>query len=148
MVGVYVFEGVGMLFFVLGVIFVMVGKAKFKCTAETEGRIIDMCINAYDYNNSGSGHTAIGIYMGSSEPGMYCPIFTYRVNGMEYRRASNISWNQGQVHSCAVHFDHFHFKRMVWRKKGGKACAYMDSCHSFSGYFDSFCVPYGKRPAA
>ncbi len=97
MVGVYVLEGVGMLFFVLGVIFIMVGKAKFKCTAETEGRIIDMCINAYDYNNGGSGHTAIGIYMGSFEPGMYCPIFTYRVNGMEYTRASNISWNQGQI---------------------------------------------------
>lgn len=40
MVGVYVFEGVGMLFFVLGVIFVMVGKAKFKCTAETEEELL------------------------------------------------------------------------------------------------------------
>lgn len=97
MIGVYIFEGVGMLFFVLGVIFIMVGKANFKCTATTEGRIIDMCLNAYDYNNGGSGHTAIGILMGSSSPGMYCPIFTYRVNGIEYTRASNVSWNQGQI---------------------------------------------------
>lgn len=97
LIGVYVFEGVGAFFLILGVIFVMIGRMKFKCTAETEGRIIDMCLNAYDYNNGNSGNTAIGIFVGSSSPGMYCPIFTYRVNGVEYTRASNVSWNQGQI---------------------------------------------------
>lgn len=97
MIGVYIFAGVGMLFLVLGIIFVMVGKVSFKCTAATEGSIIDMCYNAYDYNNGGSGNRAVGIYVGDSDPGMYCPIFTYRVNGMEYTRASNVSWNRGQI---------------------------------------------------
>lgn len=96
-IGAYVFGGVGGFFLILGVIFVMIGKMKFKCTAETEGRIIDMCLNAYDYNNGNSGNVAVGIWVGSSSPGMYCPIFAYRVNGVEYTRASNVSWNRGQI---------------------------------------------------
>lgn len=97
MMVVYIFEGLGMLFLVLGIIFVMVGKMSFKCTEATEGSIIDMCYNAYDYNIGGSGNGAEGIYVGGSDPGMYCPVFTYRVNGMKYTRASNVSWNLGQI---------------------------------------------------
>lgn len=98
LIGVYIFCGIGLLFFTLGIIFAIIGKKIFKCTAETEGRIIDMCHNAYNYNYGGSGRVAIGVHLGgAADPGMSCPIFTYRVNGMEYTRASNISWNRGQI---------------------------------------------------
>lgn len=95
--GVYLLGGVGLLFLILGLAFSMIGKKTFNCTAVTEGRIIDMCYNAYDYNNGNSGRTAVGIYIGTSDPGMFCPVFTYRVNGIEYTRASYVSWNKGQI---------------------------------------------------
>lgn len=97
MIVVYIVEGLALFFLILGIIFVIAGKLSFKCTAATEGRIIDMCFNAYDYNNGHSGSTAFGIRVGSLEPGMYCPVFTYCVNGMEYTRASNVSWNRDQI---------------------------------------------------
>lgn len=60
---------------------------------QTEGRVVDMCMNAIGYNNGKSVRT------GESGTGNRCPIYSYYVNGREYRRASNVAYNKGYVRS-------------------------------------------------
>ena len=52
-----------------------------------------MCMNAIGYNNGKSVRT------GDSGTGDRCPIYSYYVNGREYRRASNVAYNKGYVRS-------------------------------------------------
>lgn len=56
-----------------------------------------MCLNAFSYNHGGTGNANVGISLGSEGAGNRCPIFVYQVNGVEYRRASNVSWNRWQI---------------------------------------------------
>lgn len=89
--------GIGAIFLVLGIIFVAVGKTTWKCTGTTTGQIVDMCYNAYDYNHGGTGNKAVGISTGGGDAMSRCPIFEYQVNGVTYRKASNVSYNKGQI---------------------------------------------------
>jgi len=89
--------GAGILFLFLSIIFLIIGGMCRKCTACTKGRIVDMCYNAYDFNNGGSGRASVGIYSGGSSAGTRCPIFSYQVNGVRYLRASNVAYKINQI---------------------------------------------------
>lgn len=83
----------GVVFFILGITFFVLEKKTWKSTVQTEGRVVDMCMNAIGYNNGKSVRT------GESGTGNRCPIYSYYVNGREYRRASNVAYNKGYVRS-------------------------------------------------
>lgn len=89
--------GIGTIFLFLGIIFWVIGKNTWKCTETVTGKIVDMCYNAYDYNCGGTGRVNIGVKVGGSSAGSRCPIFSYVVNGIEYKRASNVAWNIGHI---------------------------------------------------
>lgn len=89
--------GVSIIFLLIGAVLFAVGKITWKCTGETTGKIIGMCLNAFSFNQGGTGDAEIGISLGAGGAGNRCPVFTYQVNGMEYRRASNVSWNRQQI---------------------------------------------------
>ncbi|MDE6760871.1 MAG: DUF3592 domain-containing protein [Lachnospiraceae bacterium] len=93
----YIVLGIGVLFILLGIIFFFVGKAVWKRCGRTEGKIIDMCYNAYSYNHGGNGKQAIGISTGNRSIKTQCPIFLYYVDGVEYKRADNVARNRGQI---------------------------------------------------
>lgn len=93
----FIILGIGALFLILGIIFMAVGKATWKCTGTTTGQIVDMCYNAYDYNHGGTGNKAVGISTGDGGVLSRCPIFEYQVKGITYRRANNVSYNKGQI---------------------------------------------------
>ena len=88
--------GMGVWFLLLAIIFVLVSKKLNgkKGTSCTKGRFIGMCCNAYDFNNGGSGDTSP---TGRNNTNTYYPIFAYWVNGMEYHRASNVSYNMDYI---------------------------------------------------
>lgn len=94
-----ILTGIGGLFLLLGIIFIPVGKSIYKCTARTQGKIIGMCRNAYSFNHGGTGGYDMYINTGGNDiaSGTSCPIFTYWVNGAEYRRASNTSYSIGHI---------------------------------------------------
>ena len=56
-----------------------------------------MRLYAFSFNHGGIGDAQIGISLGTGGAENRCPIFTYQVNGVEYRRASNVSWNRQQI---------------------------------------------------
>jgi len=89
--------GIGGVFLLLGITFCCVGKKIWKCTEQVNGRIVNMCMNAYDYNHGETGNSNIGIKIGGTSPGTRCPVFSYMVNGVEYSRASNVAWNIGMI---------------------------------------------------
>lgn len=82
----------------IGVIFLVIRKLTWKCTAQTKGQVIDMCMNAFDYNMGNRGDVAFVIRTGSSSPGSRCPVYSYYVNGQEYRRAGSVAYNMGYIH--------------------------------------------------
>ncbi|MBQ3515542.1 MAG: DUF3592 domain-containing protein [Lachnospiraceae bacterium] len=84
--------GIGILLFVLR-------KLTWKCTAQTEGRVIDMCMNAFAYNKGYSGKATFGVQNGTGRTKSRSPIYSYYVNGREYRRASNVAYNGSYVYS-------------------------------------------------
>lgn len=92
-IAVFIMLGVGGFILILGVIFFFVGKRNHPYESQTMGYIVDMCMNAYNYNSGGGGNTKMGIYIGGTGAGNRCPIFEYTVHGITYRRADNISWN-------------------------------------------------------
>lgn len=89
--------GLGGAFFLIGIIFFWVGKKIWKCTEQVTGQIVDMCRNAFSYNNGGTGNSTFGVHVGGTSRGSRCPIFSYTVNGITYRRASNVAWNIGYI---------------------------------------------------
>lgn len=90
-----ILAGIGAVFLVLGIIFFAVGKSTWHCTEAVTGQIVDMCKNAYEYNYGGTGN--IKIRTGSGSTNTRCPVFIYIVNGIEYRRASNVAWDIGSI---------------------------------------------------
>lgn len=94
----YILICISAIFLILGIIFFIVGKSTWKCTEMATGKIVGMCMNAYDYNHGGTGNTAAGIKAGaSSSPTTQCPIFEYTVNGVNYNQASNVAWNKSYI---------------------------------------------------
>ena len=87
-----VFTIFGAVFIILGVVFLMVGK-NTKCTAQVQGQIIDTCGNPFRYNREKNNFTTTGGNRRSKD-GTYAPIYSYYVNGIEYRRASNVSYTR------------------------------------------------------
>lgn len=76
---------------ILGLIFRLVGKSPY--TGQTQGKVIDMCMNAYAYNNGGSGNVSFLVSTGSGSAGTRCPVLEYMVDGIVYRRASQTAYN-------------------------------------------------------
>lgn len=94
----YILICISAIFLILGIIFLIVGKRTWKCTEMVTGEIVSMCINAYDYNNGGTGNLSAGIKIGTSNtPTTRCPIFEYIVNDVKYSRASNVAWNRSYI---------------------------------------------------
>lgn len=77
---------------------------KKKNTATTEGIIVGMCLNAYNYNhgmekeldNGASVSFSIGISSSGRGSSRY-PVFEYTVDGVTYIRASGVAHNYGSV---------------------------------------------------
>ena len=88
-----VFTGFGVVFLILGVVFLIVGK-NTKCTAQVQGRIIDTCGNPFRYNREKDNNFTTTGGNRRSKDGTYAPIYSYYVNGQEYRRASNVSYTK------------------------------------------------------
>lgn len=88
--------GVGAIFCFLGVLFLILRKKTWRCTEKTEGKIVDMCVNAYRYNN-GVSELGIHVKIGGSQIGNRYPVYSYYVNGREYRRANSVSFDMGSV---------------------------------------------------
>lgn len=94
----YILICISAIFLILGIIFLLIGKSTWKCTEMVTGEVVGMCMNAYDYNNGGTGNIAAGIKVGaSSSPTTQCPIFEYTVNDVKYNRASNVAWNKSHI---------------------------------------------------
>lgn len=83
--------GAGGVLCLLGLIFKLSGKNH--CTKETQGIVVGMCMNAYSFNNGGSGNIGMLVSSGSASTGTRCPVFEYHVNGITYRRASSVAYN-------------------------------------------------------
>lgn len=89
---------IGALLLILGIVFFIVGGRIWNYDCKTTGRVVDMCLNAYGYNNGGNGNVSgFGISTGAASSGMRCPIFEYIVNGVVYRCAGNTSYNIGHI---------------------------------------------------
>lgn len=82
----------------IGIILFIIGKKTWKYTAQTTGQVIDMCLNAFSYNRGNSGGMGIGVRTGSMGSNTRCPIYSYFVNGQEYRRAGSVSYNVGHIY--------------------------------------------------
>lgn len=87
----------GLFFLLAGIILFLIRKFTWIYTAQTTGQVIDMCMNAFDYNMGNSGNVSLGIRTGSSSPGVRCPIYSYYVNGQEYRKASRVGHNRSYI---------------------------------------------------
>lgn len=85
-----ILTGIGTLFCFLGLIFKLVGKSPY--TAQTKGKVIGVCINAFGYNHGGSGNVSMFISSGGGT-GYKCPIFEYVAGGVTYRRADPIAYS-------------------------------------------------------
>lgn len=80
----------------------MFGRNKNMVT--TEGIIVGMCLNAYNYNhgmekeldNGANVSFSIGISSSGGGSSRY-PVFEYTVDGTTYRRASGVAHNYGSV---------------------------------------------------
>jgi len=88
--------GIGALVCVLGIVFKLIGKSPY--SGQTQGTVVGMCMNAYDFQHGGSGNVSAFISSGSSGTGTRCPVFEYTVNGIVYRRANPIAYNCSLVH--------------------------------------------------
>lgn len=111
--------GMGALFCVTGIIFKVVGKSPY--TAQTQGVVVDMCLNAFSYNNGGSGKVRMGVSTGSSSAGTRCPVFRYSVDDVVYQRAGSVAYNYGTVKKMlnkqrTVYYDPKHPERISLTK--------------------------------
>lgn len=100
--------GIGIIFWFLAFLFRIIGKRSGKKSA-VEGCIIDMCFDNVNFNMGGSGNIRAGI-MGTGDVTNYYPVFSYTINGVEYKRAGNISYNRGRLkkkigQTCMVYYD-------------------------------------------
>lgn len=90
--------GLGILFLILGICFISRGKKNFYYPSQVQGQIIDMCVNAYAYNHGPSEDGKVKIHIGGDpDNDMYCPVYTYWANGIQYRKAHMIAWDLGTI---------------------------------------------------
>lgn len=91
--------GIGCIMLLIGVLLIVSANIMWKYDGKTTGRIVDMCFNAYDYNRGQNGNLAVGIVSGGGSNGTRRPVFEYCVNGVTYRRASNVGGNPINIHN-------------------------------------------------
>lgn len=89
--------GIGLIMIIIGIACTLGGNLTWKYDGKTTGRIIDMCLNAFDYNNGNSGKVGIGIISGGGGNATRRPVYEYCVNGITYNRASSVGWNIGKI---------------------------------------------------
>lgn len=90
--------GIGCIILLIGILLIVAGNITWNYNGKTTGRIVDMCLNAYDYNRGQNGNMAVGIVSGGGSNGTRRPVFEYCVNGVTYRRASNVGGNPINIH--------------------------------------------------
>lgn len=82
----------------IGIILFIIRKKTWKYTAQTTGQVIDMCMNGFAYNRGYSGNVGVVVDNGLNNSGSRCPIYSYYINGQEYRRAGSVAYNTGYVY--------------------------------------------------
>ena len=115
-----VFEIIGVVALIAGIVFIFPWITVSSLSGKTTGKIIGMTRNAMDYNETANYETAeetkekeeestLHIHisagvggkntrMGGTKPSnMYYTIFSYFVDGTEYRRASAVAYNKGYI---------------------------------------------------
>lgn len=108
-------DAVGCVFLFLGIFFWVTGKKNWKDPAVTNGRIVDMCLDNISYkkaflaNTGDSDGFKTGI-SGVGEEGTAFPVFSYTVNGVEYRTTGNVAYERRLVRKrigqdCMVYYD-------------------------------------------
>ncbi len=105
----WILVGIGCICGILGGLFWGIGKGSGKKKAVTDGRIVDLCFDHVNYNMGGSGRVKAGIKGAGTMRTAY-PVFSYTVNGVEYRKAGTVAYNRGTVKKkigkdCKVYYD-------------------------------------------
>lgn len=107
---------IGLVVLLIGLVFIIPYKVVSKLKGKTDGVIVDMTANVEDYNktkgddfgNAEAGvkkrasYLKIGVgnkpmSIGSPEASMYHAVYTYYVNGKEYRKVDGLGYNKGNV---------------------------------------------------
>lgn len=87
--------GIGVTFFIVGIVFLVSGKKLYHYTASVVGTITGICDNAVRYNQGikdiSSAATASG-----TEDFKYMT-YTYEVDGVTYERAGMIGYNESYI---------------------------------------------------
>ena len=90
----------GIILAILGLIFKLISRKPY--SQSVLGIITDSCINAYDFNNGGTGKKYVGIGNSSGGSARY-PIFEYKIGGVVYKRAHNVAYNAASVYRMINH---------------------------------------------
>lgn len=105
-----ILAGLGGFLVLLGAAFYLIGKRLRSYNGFVTGTITGYCRNPYDYNRGGSGNAAALVKGPAERPGDGCMTYSYTINGVSYRRASNIASKKSSIEkrvgtSITVYYD-------------------------------------------